>query len=377
MSRAAVGISGCAQYDSYAVERAVCRAVDAIGGIRRFVRPGMLVLLKPNLLTAKDPEQAVTTHPAVVCAVARLVRSAGGHPIVADSPGGPGLKGYLHLVYERTGMAAAAREGVFSLSDDTAWVKVGFPDGNVARSFCVLQVVAKADLVINLPKLKTHEFMNLTGAVKNVFGIIPGAHKAEYHLRMCSRRDFARMLVDLCRYVQPALTVMDAVVGMEGEGPSAGHPRSIGCIMASDDPFVLDVCAAEVIGMRPEDVPTVQVSVEYGWCPPRAAAIRYPGEHWERFVVGDFRSPSAHPGFFERLPGPLRRILRPKPVFSSVRCTGCGLCARACPPHAITVANGTAQVDGERCIRCFCCHELCPRGAVRIARGPVTRWMVR
>jgi len=372
-----VGIVGCAEYQRTMVADAVCRAVEAVGGMTRFVRPGMRVLLKPNLLTIKNPDQAVTTHPEVVRAVARLVRAAGGDPVVADSPGGPNLQGYLRMVYDQTGMSAAAQEGEFTLSDDLAWEDLDVPNGFVTRSLCVLRPAVRADLIINVPKLKTHEFMHLTGAVKNMFGVIPGAHKAEYHLRMSSRRDFAHMLLDVCLRVRPALTVMDAVVGMEGEGPSAGTPRRIGCIMACDDPFAMDVFAAGLLGMRPEEVPTIQVGVERGLCPARPADVRHAGDDPEQFRLRDFRMPSARPGFLERIPGPLRGFLRPRLSFSAARCNGCGACARACPPKAITIVNGRAQVDHAACIRCFCCHELCPRNAVRIVRSPLARLMMR
>ena len=220
--------------------------------MRAFVSSGQRVLLKVNLLSKASPERAVTTHPEIVRALIRSVRDAGGVPVVGDSPAGPNTAGQIRALHETTGIArVCADEGAeLVLFDDDA-MRVANPRGALYGAFTLGREVVEADVIISLPKFKTHGFMMFTGAVKNLFGCIPGLEKAQYHLKVPDRDDFGDMLVDLMLACRPTLAVMDAIVGMEGNGPAGGTTREIGAVIASADFVALDVVASAMAGLDP------------------------------------------------------------------------------------------------------------------------------
>ena len=378
---AGVSIVKCNDYEAEKVYQAVSRSIELLGGMKKFIRPGMKVVLKCNLLMRKKPEEAATTHPEVAAAVARLVKEAGATPIIADSPGGLFTQHALKTVYHACGMEEIARRDDIALNDNVGEVRVSHPEGKIIRSLTVMKLLQETDAVIDIAKLKTHGMTMYTGAVKNLFGVIPGTTKAEYHLRMKRLEDFSNMLVDICTYVRPVLSVMDAVVGMEGHGPSAGDPRQIGAILASESPFALDVTACSMIGIDPEKVCTVRRAEERGLCGSRLRDLTLLGDPMEELIVRDFRIPEhKHVGFVEQYVSGDSRIGRfindhfgPRPVFLPEGCVGCGDCARNCPPKAITMVERKPEVDLKKCIRCYCCQELCPQKTIEIKRSWVFR----
>jgi len=384
LARERVALWRCPSYEAKQVEAAVEQAVAALGGMPAFVRPGQRVLLKVNLLTRRPPEAAVTTHPALVRAVVREVQKAGGHPVIYDSPGGPFTRKSLEAIYKATGMAEVAAEMGAELNWDLSSVEVPNPPGMLFQGLRLSRAVVGADVVINLPKLKTHGLTRYTGAVKNLFGCIPGLTKAEYHLRLPELPLFSRFLVELAQLVRPALTVMDAVVGMEGEGPSAGRPRRLGLILASPSPFALDRVALALIGLKAEEVETTKIAAEHELAPP-LEEIDVLGEDLAAVAVHGFTVPppdgTSFRLFGRRLsPNSLKvvaRWLKPRPFFDAAKCRRCGVCLRNCPAQALTLAGRRPDVDLTRCIRCFCCQELCPEQAVSIYRPALTRWFFR
>ena len=221
MSRTA--IIKCTDYRQDRVNRAVRESLNLLGGIERYVRPGARVLIKPNLIRARRPEEAVTSHPAVVKALVQVVQAAGGLVTMADSPGGPFSHKRLEEIYVASGMAQVAAETGARLNYDLATVNLPHPEGKLLKGVTVIKAVAEAEVVITVPKLKTHTLTGLTGAVKVTFGAVPSPLKTEYHLRMPKVGDFSQALLDICSLVKPLLTVMDAVVGMEGEGPGFSY----------------------------------------------------------------------------------------------------------------------------------------------------------
>ncbi|WZL79913.1 DUF362 domain-containing protein [Eubacteriales bacterium mix99] len=357
------------------------RSIGLLGGMDHFVKPGEKVLLKCNLLMKKSPEEATTTHPEVAAAVARLVREAGAVPVLADSPSGLFNVHALRVVYRGCGMEKIARRDHVALNENVGETEVFHPEGKIIRSLTVMEILQEVDAVIDIAKLKTHGMTIYTGAVKNLFGVIPGTAKAEYHLRMKRLEDFSNMLVDICTYVKPVLSVMDAVVGMEGQGPSAGDPRKIGAILASESPFALDVAACSMVGIDPDAVCTIQRARERGLCSSRLQDLTLLGDPMEDLLVRDFRIPEhKHVGMVEQYFGKDSRIGRfinfhfgPRPVFLQEGCIGCGNCAGNCPPKAITMVNHRPEVDLKKCIRCYCCQELCPQKTVAIKRS----WLFR
>ena len=363
-----VSVARCETYDLDVVRQAVDAVLAPLGGIDRFVRPGMRVLLKPNLLAPADLDRAVTTHPAVVQAVAELVQGVGGTVLIGDSPGGPGGDG--SRVWRPAGMGEAAGRTGASLVpfDGVAWKRVNGFDYFLARP------VLEADLVINLPKLKTHMLTLYTGGVKNLFGAIPGSRKREVHCRAPGVQDFSRALVDVLALTRPGLTLIDGVLGQEGNGPGVGGtPRRYGCLAASTDPVALDAVVAGALGYQPGEVLHLAQAQDRG-----LGVADLAGVH----VVGDRRALDFDPvslpraRWYFRVPAwvsaRVHRAIRLRPRLDADACVGCGRCAEACPRDAIAPGQPPC-FDLDRCVGCLCCAEVCPQGAVTPHRNLIAR----
>jgi uncharacterized protein (DUF362 family)/Pyruvate/2-oxoacid:ferredoxin oxidoreductase delta subunit len=370
--RSRIAVVRCRSYDAGEVRAAIARAVDLLGGMGGFVVPGKAVLLKPNMLSPHPPEKAVTTHPAVVEAVIRCARDAGAFPEIGDSPG-------FHAfakVATASGIGALAGETGVPLVPFDEEEEIRAPEGCLMKKFVVARTVVRAPVLISLPKFKTHNFTCITAAVKNIFGCIPGLKKAELHCRFPDRERFARMLADLGLSVPARLHILDAVVGMDGNGPGAGDPFPIGLIIAGADPVAVDSTACRVVGIDPLRVPMLRIAAERGLGNAREEEIDIRGEKLGDVRVSGFRAippegrdgPPFMPafvvwaikGWFARRP----RILRGE-------CTRCGACVGVCPPSpkALTIEGGRVRVDRSRCILCYCCNEICPARAIRLRRG--------
>ena len=232
-----VSIIKCDSYELNQVEKALENSLRLIGDLNHYIKPGMKVLIKCNLLMKKKPEECTTTHPAVVEALVKKLQAIGAVPIIGDSPGGLFTPRLLKGIYAATGMADVAQRTGAQLNYNTNAIEVSYPEGEIVKKLTVMEVLNEVDAVITVAKLKTHGMTLYTGAVKNLFGVIPGMTKAEYHLRMNKVEDFTQALVDICQYVKPVLSIMDGVIGMEGDGPSAGTPRKIGAILAATIPI--------------------------------------------------------------------------------------------------------------------------------------------
>ena len=381
-----VSITRCSSYDYEIVKDSVRSALDLLGGMSSFICSGDKVLLKVNLLIKRKPEKVTTTHPAIVQAVAELVLEAGGKPIIGDSPGGYHFysESTLKEVYETCGMKDAATKSGAELNFNTEVIDVPYPSGKIMKSIKTIKPVLEVDKIISIPKIKTHMMTVYSGAVKNMFGIIPGSYKAEYHLRFDDTGDFADLLIDICSFSKPVLTIMDAIIGMEGYGPTNGTPKKVGLVMASRDPYALDAIAAKVIGLEGSQVPTIRKSIDRGLYDGNIDGIDILGEAINDVKVEDFKKPTVKVAFnFYSLliPKPLlkriNRFIKPTPRFNKIKCKGCAMCAKSCPPKAITMANGKPEVQLEKCIRCFCCHELCNFDAVQIKRPWFLRLLLR
>ncbi len=372
-----VSIVKCENYSD--AQNAVKKAVDLIGGIGRFVKKGDRVLIKPNLVSRKNPDEAVTTHPDILRAVIELVEEAGGKVTVAESPGGPYNTAVLKSVYSACGVDKAAEGTGAVLNYDTSFTEVHFPEGRTIKQIPIINPALEADVIISLPKLKTHAMTSYTGAVKNLFGVIPGTHKAELHFRLDDRRAFCSMLVDLCECVKPTLSIMDAVWGMEGNGPTAGQSRHIGLVMASANAYALDKTACELIGYAPDEVDTVRESIERGL----TGEVKTVGEPFEPLIMRDFVKPESHFNLLRLLSLPpavnawAKNALASRPKIDYKTCVRCGACANCCPPKAISMAGGKPVIDKKKCIKCFCCQELCPQRAVGIKRPLLNRFMLK
>ncbi len=374
-----ISVYRCENYDFHKIKSIIEREIDDIGGIKKFVSKGDRVAIKPNLVMRKTPEEAATTHPAVVRAVAEIVKEAGGHAFIVESPGGPFNEVLLKSIYKACGIAEAAELSGAELNYNTDIREVSFPEGKLLKRITAVDEILKADKVINVCKLKTHAMAKMTGAVKNMFGIVPGTMKAEYHLNRSNINDFANALIDICLLAKPVLNIMDAVECMEGNGPTGGSPRHVGAVMASDNPFALDILSAYLLNLDIKEIPVCIEAVKRGLCPESIKSINLKGDNIEELVVSDFIFPKTKPiNVTENMPKFIYKIvndiLQPYPVFNKDICIGCGRCADNCPPKALSMNNGTPLLEKGKCIRCFCCQELCPAVAIEIKRPIMYRF---
>ena len=366
-----VYIARCRTYEYQQVLKAVREAVDGLGGICRFIREGQRVLLKPNLLRASVPSEAIITHPTVVRAMVELVQEAGAQVVIADSPGPPYSEARMRRFYVKAGLAAVAEETGAELVCSWQPVQLHNPSGKLIKMIDAMDLVTQVDTIINLPKLKTHGLTRFTGATKNLFGLVPGLVKMGYHAKLQTPEQFSEMLIDLLQFHNPVLTVMDAVVGMEGDGPSAGNPREIGCILAGADGIALDVVATSMVGIDPASVPPLQVAIRRGLTTGEVKDIEVLGVPLEEAQVLDFQPHGAVTSEYRMVPAFLRdlgaRQLVATPRIGS-DCAGCGTCVETCPMEAITMRGQRAKIDLRKCIRCYCCHEMCPHRAIILKR---------
>lgn len=355
----------------YETVRGAVRRQFQLLNVAQAVRPGMRIVLKPNLVMKRAPEQATTTHPMLVRCVAQELHALGaGEILLAESPGGPYTRSALEGIYRACKMEEAAQVADIRLNYDLESIECPSCRGNRCQSFRLLRPVAEADLVFNLPKLKTHCMTTLSGGVKNLFGCIPGLQKPELHYRFPEETAFCEMLVELAETVSPAFTIIDAVESMEGDGPSGGQPRLTGFLAGSRSPFALDAALLPLLGLP--EVKMVSVARQWGLAPAEEEMLLL-GDRIE--PVGGFKAPrSKSMDFLDRFPAVLRPAVRrvavalanPRPAIDRRRCIGCGKCAESCPAQIISLQGGKAHIGRQACIHCYCCQEMCPVKAVII-----------
>ena len=376
-----VSLRSCNSYKYEEVKSQVEKLINDLGGLEKYIKRDSKVFIKLNLVIKKKPDEVATTHPIVLKVIAEKLLELGCKVIVGDSPGGPYTKSSLKGVYKTCGIEEVCEELGIELNYDTSEVKVENPNGKILKYMTVIKPIVDADHVINICKLKTHAMATFTGGVKNLFGVIPGVSKAEYHFKMPEVVDFTEALVDICSYVSPSLTIMDGVIGMEGEGPTAGVPRKIGVLLGSENPYAIDVVACNIINLDPNKVQTIQRCVEREFIEQDFSDVCVLGEKVEDKIIRDFKIPSNRSISFFRGIVPksveifVNKKLAGKPVINYKECVKCGECSRVCPSKVISMENKGPVVDLEHCIRCFCCHELCPKKAVDLKRPFVFRFL--
>ncbi|MCF6334788.1 MAG: DUF362 domain-containing protein [Spirochaetales bacterium] len=370
--KAKVGLVKCNTYASEELDKAIAEVMRLSGGIDV---KGKNLLLKPNILQDSDPAKAISTHPEFVRSVIEYMKKMGAAEIyVGDSPGfqKPGYSG------KKSGIRQVTEEtGAKWVDFTTEKTIITSETGKMQKEFKVTAIVDKVDMIISLPKLKTHQLMYFTGAVKNLFGLIPGLSKSPYHVTYPNRHNFGEMILDLLEAVKPAFSIMDGVIGMEGPGPGNGYPRPGKIILAGSNAVAVDVIASSIIGYDPNLIPTNKLALKRDLGLKSFADISLEGlslkeakiENYKLIKTKTFQNiifDLFHFRMFEKI----QQRMKPKPYFIEEKCIKCGECIKICASNANWFEQGAngkfVAVDYNKCIRCYCCHEVCPVDAIEI-----------
>ncbi|MEG2002131.1 MAG: DUF362 domain-containing protein [Clostridia bacterium] len=372
-----VSLVKCDDYELENVKTGLQSLVDNLGGLDKFVKSGQKVLVKANLLNNFKVETASTTHPNVILALCEMLIEKGCDVTIGDSSGGFYNKAHMSNVYKVTGMAYAAEQTGAKLNDDFSYSTVKFDGGVASKNFDIINAALSADVIINVAKLKTHSFTYYTGAVKNLFGLIPGVQKVQMHSQNANLLKFFNFIIDIEEYIKDkiALNIIDGIVGMEGAGPSAGTPKNIKSLIASTSAFACDYVAIKLTNAKPIDFPEFYLAKERGISPVSDEEVEVVGYPLAKLVVKDFKHvPNDKLWNVEKvMRKPFVKVVAPYPSVKKSQCKGCGKCHDHCPNQAITMVNNVATFDLNLCIRCFCCQELCPYHLIKVKRSIVSR----
>lgn len=368
-----VAVVRCASYEQAEVGAAVRRGIGLLGGPQVFFQEGERILLKPNWIVAEPPEKCATTHPAVFRAVAEVLQGAGVRLSYGDSPGFSSPE----TASKKTGFTAVAKELGIPLADFREGREIIYKQARQNRVFTVANGVLDSDGVVSLPKLKTQGFLKLTGSVKNQFGCIPGTLKGEFHVKIPSPANFARMLVDLNAFIHPRLYVMDGIMAMEGNGPMGGDPIAMNVLLFSADPIALDATVCRLIDVDPALSLTILAGKEAGMGEYMEDEIELLGDPLEGLIRRSFnvnRDPVLSDTQRKGAMKFLANVAMLKPTIAEDKCKRCGICVQVCPvtPKVLDWHDGDKTkppaYQYNRCIRCYCCQELCPEGAISIKK---------
>jgi len=358
----AVAVFPCSTYNETVVCETLEKSLKSLGGLHHIIKNNSKVLIKPNMLSAKNPEKAVTTHPSVVKAVVLLVQNLGAKVFIGDSPAG--ISKPIKEYWEATKMEEVAQQtGAELLPFEKKGVVERFVNG---KSYFISKSVAEMDVIINVCKMKTHGLTLMTGAIKNMFGCIPGVKKGEFHKVAPKTKDFSQILVDIFQIVNPQLTIMDAVFAMEGNGPSSGNPKKVGLMLSSFDAVAIDAIASYIMGFQEDEILTTNIASARGLGQKKLENIEFLGLAQSQLKQKEFQLPSNRyiqliPEFLMKLVGKLIWI-RPKAI--PAKCKKCGLCIKNCPVNAMISEEGIPKINYNQCIQCFCCDEICPYNAI-------------
>lgn len=375
MSKSRVSVVRCPDYDTARVKESVQALLAPLGGMQSFVSTGQTVLIKPNLIHGTPPERGATTHPEVLRAVIEEVRDAGGRPVVGESPGYESFS----TAARKSGLLPVIEELDVPVVPFDTWIEIQLGSGHLVPSLPIAEHVVRADAVISLPKIKSHGLVVYTGCVKNMFGVICGTQKAQYHLRFQDREAFSRLLAEIYATARPTLSILDGIIGMDGNGPRNGDPAPLGIMLAGADGVAVDAVACHIVGIDPLESPPIRIAAQMGLGTASLGQIDLAGPPIDALQTGSFRAPRAvRPSVRQRLmSGRTGRVLRnlftTRPTVNPSGCRGCTICARACPAQAMKMHDGKARVDYGKCVRCYCCQEVCEHGAIELATPPLAR----
>lgn len=371
----------CEDYGDIVQEK-VDEIFECFGGIENILSKGQKVVLKVNLVCGATPDRNCTTHPSVVMAVAKRVLEYGCECIIADSPGGPFNALHLKSVYAKSGMTGILEKlPEIKLNNDFSTQIIFNENNEVLKEFEIMKVLFDADVIFNLSKFKAHTYMGFTGAVKNMFGVIPGLVKVEMHSRFVGQDVFSKMLIDINQTLREKtkLNITDAVWGMEGQGPTGGDSIKVGYLMAGQNPYALDLAQAKLMSKDINQFPLILQMQKKGLIN-ADFAINLVGDFDSINTLSRYNIPKceqynalkkAIPPFLQPF---FHKLMTRRPVIKKRKCRGCAKCYEHCPVKAITMCRTKknkryAKIDYQKCIRCFCCQELCPFHIVKIKTG--------
>ncbi|MCE5329794.1 DUF362 domain-containing protein [bacterium] len=381
MDKIRVSVIKCESYDKEMLDPALDMCLNALDNFKDIIKPGKKILIKPNLLSPHEPEKAITTHPLFIECIIKKIINITKQPeniIIADScvPTLPYTATGLKKLYEATGMSTLADRTGVMLNYDNGYSKISIAEGVSVKQIDVIKPAVTSDIIINVPKFKTHNLTITTGAVKNMFGIIPGMSKPGFHTRFFDIEMFCNLLIDINIAVKPQLTIMDGILGMEGNGPGRGGiPRKTNLILASTDCFALDNIASNIMGLAEDKNPILAEAKKRNLKGAFLENTELVGGSLSDLKIYDFMLPSVlrkemNKNFITRI---LMRVakdsLNPYPKINKKKCRGksCKNCQKICPQSAIMnskINRNDLIFDYKKCIRCFCCSEACPEGAI-------------
>ena len=370
-------IEECDSYDQISVYNTIIDIFEKLDFEADYFKNKKIVI-KPNLVRKMDPASGGTTHPSIIKATVKVLKEYGAESIcIAESPGGFYTEPILKNLYIYNGYDKLTSEGV-ELNYDTGSTLCSYEKGIVSNYFNIINPIYNADIIINISKLKSHGLTVMTGSTKNLFGTIPGTEKFEMHARFPDIDIFSKMLIDLYNMLsenREIINITDAVVGMEGNGPTNGNPRKIGLITASRNSYCLDYVSTIILNCVGK-VKTINYALEYGLFD--VSQIKILGNDYNKHIIKDFvfSDSSFNPvGLLSNKK--LLKIFSPRPIINKIKCVGCGVCIRSCPKKTISFVihknNKIAHINKKNCIKCFCCQELCPSNAVDIKKNLILR----
>lgn len=369
---AQVSVVKCNSYEPNAVQQAIRGTLDLLGGITAFVKPGSSVLVKPNLLMSKGPQYAITTHPEVVRAVIQLLKEIDCKVTVGDGPAAwAKYAENVDEVYSITGMKKVCQEEEVRL--------VTLDKRRMRDKFPLTALLDECDYLISLPKFKTHELTLLTGGIKNLFGLVSGTYKMELHKNYFEIPEFSKILVDIYQEAKPALTIIDGILAMEGEGPgTSGKTRQLNLLLAGSDCVALDTVMAKIMGITNQEVLSTKEAALRGLGESEISKIKIEGEDIDKLNIAPFILPTTY-NARRKLPLPVKTILksliRYYPYCLKSKCILCGQCVKICPHQCITLKKGGIIFNYKKCIACFCCQETCPEAAIKVKKSMIAKLM--